>query len=235
MPGHTCKHCGKSYAASRDLTRHVRTHTGERPYKCSVCQKCFNQSDHLAQHMQTHTGERPFKCDTCGQRFTRKGGLIKHIKEHPIEKHIYCPECVVNRRWFTSESALDSHMRKHHCDFPSPQVTISTEVLPVGTVSCITHTSVTETGVVTALSRISSPAGSVIFTQTTNTNTTMVQTYPVVTATVTQSSGASVSCVEFPLNPVVDTEEPLNSLDEILEESSSGFSDWQLDNPDVPI
>ncbi len=243
-----CSACLKSFKQKYHLVKHMRSHTGEQPFECSSCQKTFRYSGQLREHMYDHTGKLPFKCDICGQGFKRSTHLRRHMKIHlATAPRFYCHVCDNNRRWFKSESALDSHMRNHHTDFPSPQVTINTQVLPVGTVSCITHTSVTETGVVTAVSRISSPVGSVIFTQTTNTNTntstststsasasastTIAQPNPVVTATVTQSSGASVSWVEFPLNPVVDTEEPLLGLDEMLTIASSDFSNWQLDNP----
>ncbi len=276
MPSHPCNYCEKTFSAPSLLIAHERVHTGERPFQCQVCLKSFKQKPHLVNHMRSHTGASsfkcsfcqkafryscqlrehmydhtgkwPHKCDICGHGFKRSTNLRGHMKVHlTTEPRFYCHVCNNKRRWFKSESALDLHMRNNHTDFPSPQVTINTQVLPVGTVSCITHTSVTETGVVTAVSRISSPVGSVIFTQTTNTSTstsaitstitststsaTIAQPNPVETATVSQSSEASVSWVEFPLNPVVDTEEPLLGLDEILTTASSDFSSWQLDNP----
>lgn len=60
---HICRYCTKSFPRSANLTRHLRTHTGEQPYSCSFCERSFSISSNLQRHIRNiHNREKPFKC-----------------------------------------------------------------------------------------------------------------------------------------------------------------------------
>jgi uncharacterized Zn-finger protein len=62
--------------------RHIRIHTGDKPFQCKICARAFSRSDHLTTHVRTHTGEKPFSCDICGRRFARSDERKRHGKVH---------------------------------------------------------------------------------------------------------------------------------------------------------
>eukprot|EP00057_Strongylocentrotus_purpuratus_P005201 XP_003730421.1 PREDICTED: PR domain zinc finger protein 16 [Strongylocentrotus purpuratus] len=83
---YTCKYCGKLFPRSANLTRHLRTHTGEQPYSCKYCDRSFSISSNLQRHVRNiHNKEKPFKCPLCDRCFGQQTNLDRHLKKHESE------------------------------------------------------------------------------------------------------------------------------------------------------
>lgn len=83
---YTCKFCAKIFPRSANLTRHLRTHTGEQPYTCKYCDRCFSISSNLQRHVRNiHNKERPFRCELCDRCFGQQTNLDRHMKKHEAD------------------------------------------------------------------------------------------------------------------------------------------------------
>uniref|UniRef100_A0A8C4HKL2 Zinc finger and BTB domain containing 40 n=1 Tax=Dicentrarchus labrax TaxID=13489 RepID=A0A8C4HKL2_DICLA len=108
---YVCQYCKAIFAQSIELTRHVRTHTGDRPYVCRECGKGYSQASGLTVHLHTfHNLSEPHDCQKCCLSFSSLEEHRQHIQElHPKEFH-KCPTC---NKVFTSAALLDKHKGTH--------------------------------------------------------------------------------------------------------------------------
>ncbi|XP_046982370.1 gastrula zinc finger protein XlCGF57.1-like isoform X1 [Schistocerca americana] len=113
-----CPYCKLQLHSRGSLERHVRTHTGERPFACPQCNKKFGRNGDLAKHLRTHVDVPTETCDQCGKTFRWRSALYRHIRGmHTVERPHECSLCGSCFAW---GNELRKHMRLHTGGNPYP-------------------------------------------------------------------------------------------------------------------
>ncbi|XP_028908459.1 zinc finger and BTB domain-containing protein 7A [Ornithorhynchus anatinus] len=108
-----CPICEKVIQGAGKLPRHIRTHTGEKPYECNICKVRFTRQDKLKVHMRKHTGEKPYLCQQCGAAFAHNYDLKNHMRVHTGLRPYQCDSCF---KTFVRSDHLHRHLKKDGCN-----------------------------------------------------------------------------------------------------------------------
>ena len=83
-----CIYCGSKFVRCTHLQRHLRIHTGDKPYVCHICRRRFARSDYKAAHVLSHRREKVHRCYVCGKTYHDLTTFADHCRSHDDSEYI---------------------------------------------------------------------------------------------------------------------------------------------------
>ncbi|KAJ1547956.1 hypothetical protein HK096_008431, partial [Nowakowskiella sp. JEL0078] len=87
-----CPFCQQSHQSLDSIQIHIRTHSAQQLFPCyhKQCPARFARSHDLTRHLKTHSADRPFVCKLCGRGFARRDALKRHEKLGLMDGRMGC-------------------------------------------------------------------------------------------------------------------------------------------------
>uniref|UniRef100_A0A673JDE9 Zinc finger protein Xfin-like n=1 Tax=Sinocyclocheilus rhinocerous TaxID=307959 RepID=A0A673JDE9_9TELE len=136
----SCRFCGRAFASTDSLKKHLRLHKGNKPFRCLDCGKNFarknyrnshekqcqgKSSSFLQRHVSLHSKEtvKPYRCKTCESCFSRYDHLklLSTSPQSKTQEDGDTLQCKVCSKQLSTPSDLKRHMAMLHItDKPFP-------------------------------------------------------------------------------------------------------------------
>ncbi|NXK71974.1 ZBT8A protein, partial [Amazona guildingii] len=100
-----CPFCTHTVKRRADLKRHLRCHTGERPYPCDVCGKRFTRLEHLRNHFQTIHQAGKLICRKCKRHVNELTGCVV---QQGTRRYRLCHKCLAEANFDSIPEDLDA-------------------------------------------------------------------------------------------------------------------------------
>ncbi|XP_055705255.1 zinc finger protein 26-like [Phlebotomus papatasi] len=111
-----CPQCFHTSKSASNLKKHIRTHTGLKPFECAECGKCYSEKYDVRIHLQLkHTKPKKQEiCPFCGKKFNFTIRLKSHIRaiHRPREKF----PCFICGKIYSTRGGLYFHLKTHNTE-----------------------------------------------------------------------------------------------------------------------
>ncbi|XP_031633938.1 zinc finger protein 239-like [Contarinia nasturtii] len=103
--GYKCATCGYVTLNKKDITRHKRKHTKEKPNHCDQCDRGFTNLIALKEHRKVHVNDFSIHCSRCFDGFRMQEEKDEHQKDCKFNRY-NCDQC----DYFT---LIQNHIKRH--------------------------------------------------------------------------------------------------------------------------
>uniref|UniRef100_A0A8C0APB2 Zinc finger protein 831 n=1 Tax=Buteo japonicus TaxID=224669 RepID=A0A8C0APB2_9AVES len=120
-----CKHCGRDCLKPSVLEKHIRSHTGERPFPCTTCGIAFKTQSNLYKHRrtQTHVNNTRLPSDSDNSGILEQNEKsTESITSHQGSKLLSstCEDEGIQMKQMSSETSAATDTKKHLNDLSLP-------------------------------------------------------------------------------------------------------------------